>query len=261
MDKPYYVTVLIAALEGKKKINPRYSLRSFAHYLEIDSSSLSSVLKVKRALPIGRVLDIIAKLGLDDEKKKLFINSVETEHTRLHKISGSNLSKTTLQVDNDAQMRIMLGWEYLAIYALLATADEPKPIKWISERLDIEEEIVLECINDLLGEKLLEQIKDGYRKVGQWVHIRKSDEFEVAVEAQKESAKLFLDKCEKNELLNGENSYLTSITLSADPEKMEGAKKIIDEFKTKLSTYMRQSKTSEVYQMNIQMFPLTKISK
>ncbi|HAZ13222.1 MAG: hypothetical protein A2X86_00670 [Bdellovibrionales bacterium GWA2_49_15] len=50
MDAPQFRLYLKAQLAERQGRNPRYSLRSFARFLEIDSSALSKIMNGKRAL-------------------------------------------------------------------------------------------------------------------------------------------------------------------------------------------------------------------
>jgi hypothetical protein len=49
--------------------------------------------------------------------------------------------------------------------------------------------------------------------------------------------------------------------MAIDPRKMEEAKRRIEEFKNQMADLLTEGNCKEVYQLNIQFFPLTKASK
>ncbi|MBI2609108.1 MAG: DUF4423 domain-containing protein [Deltaproteobacteria bacterium] len=50
----------------------------------------------------------------------------------------------------------------------------------------------------------------------------------------------------------------TAVTMALDPEKLNDAKKMIREFRDKLSLYLSSGKKKEVYKLCVQLFPLTR---
>lgn len=55
---------------ARRKRNPRYSLRAFAKSLQLDSSTLSKLLRKKRPLTLNLARALLRGLELDEAKKK-----------------------------------------------------------------------------------------------------------------------------------------------------------------------------------------------
>jgi uncharacterized protein (TIGR02147 family) len=58
-----------------------------------------------------------------------------------------------------------------------------------------------------------------------------------------------------------ESRDITSITMAIDPRKIEGAKKLIRDFRRKISEYLEAGEATEVYNLNIQLVPVTKLEQ
>jgi len=64
---------LTRELEQRREANPRYSLRAFARFLTTDHSTLSQVIRGKRAIPTGQLRLWAKKLGLDPEEAAAWV--------------------------------------------------------------------------------------------------------------------------------------------------------------------------------------------
>lgn len=71
-----HITLLRAELHERQKRNPRYSLRAFAHFLEIHPSAVSRILSGKQELSASACEGILGKLALTPDREREFINSV-----------------------------------------------------------------------------------------------------------------------------------------------------------------------------------------
>jgi transcriptional regulator with XRE-family HTH domain len=54
--------------EARRAVNSRYSQRAFARFLGLDHATLAQVLKGRRKMPISRIRNCSARLGLDTEE-------------------------------------------------------------------------------------------------------------------------------------------------------------------------------------------------
>lgn len=77
METKFYVEKLAEHLSKKQKLNSRYSLRAFARDLSMDSSTLSQILRGKRALPLSATNRVAALLNLTQEEHTKIMQSLE----------------------------------------------------------------------------------------------------------------------------------------------------------------------------------------
>lgn len=77
--RPFHIELLASELFRRKKRNPRYSLRAFAHALGIDPGALSRILAGKKQISLAITRKIIRVLQLTPEEKEVFLISVAQE--------------------------------------------------------------------------------------------------------------------------------------------------------------------------------------
>ena len=73
---PYHIRLLQTEMKRRKTKNPRYSLRAFARFLDIDPSALSRVLAMKQDLSLEACKGILEKLELPPLQARLFVAAV-----------------------------------------------------------------------------------------------------------------------------------------------------------------------------------------
>ncbi len=80
--KPFHIRMIEQELSRRKLENPRYSLRAFARYLGIGSSSLSRIIKNTQEISPSSTRTIIKKLKFTDEDSILFLASIAENKRR-----------------------------------------------------------------------------------------------------------------------------------------------------------------------------------
>lgn len=82
LDTPFHIRRLQHEIEIRKAKNSRYSLRAFAKYLGLGSSTLSRILSNQQELSQSACKNIIRKLKFDHDDTVLFISSIAEEKKR-----------------------------------------------------------------------------------------------------------------------------------------------------------------------------------
>jgi hypothetical protein len=95
--KSYYRGLLLRELEARRSKNPRYSLRAFSRFLDIDSAALCRVLSGKQELSPRSGARLVGKLRLSQSEKRLFVRSIlqdrkHRDYLRLSKAMGEELA-------------------------------------------------------------------------------------------------------------------------------------------------------------------------
>ena len=70
-----FVQWLQKEFEARKARNPKYSLRAFAQFLEVDHASLSQMLRLQRAVPAGTIDAWSRNLGLDPSDAHMYASA------------------------------------------------------------------------------------------------------------------------------------------------------------------------------------------
>ena len=143
----YYIQKIQNDFLSKKRKNPSYSLRAYARFLEIDHSSLSSILRGKRKLPLMYLSTFFVKLRLSPIEKKIFEESVKNNPTSLKELSKKKVLDFEKVISDETHYRIIAEWEHYAILTLIQSETHESKISWFAKRLAIKNSIAKTVID------------------------------------------------------------------------------------------------------------------
>lgn len=242
------VDQLNRTFEERKAKNSSYSLRAFARSLEMDSSSVSAILRGKRAISPKIAQKLIDALGIVDpmEAQTLVMDTI-TEH----EVTDESLRYQELGMDT---AETIASWQYFAILALLELHDFSGNEPEISRRLNVPLTLVVESLNRL--EKLELIRKKGKR----WMLTGKNlaTSAPVANQALREGHRQHIQKAvqsldkDANDLRD-----ISGITMAICRSRLPQAKKLIQDFRRRMSAFLEEGNKNSVYRLNVQLFPLT----
>jgi transcriptional regulator with XRE-family HTH domain len=112
--RPFHIELLATELFRRKKRNPRYSLRAFAHALGIDPGALSRILAGKKQISLAITRKIIRVLQLTPEEKEVFLISVAQEK----KDKAAAILSHEFLNPKDGQSQSVSTWPLKAIPAM-----------------------------------------------------------------------------------------------------------------------------------------------
>lgn len=240
-------------LLARQRANTSYSLRAFARDLKIHPSTLSQVLNGKRKLPLKNLQKITQALELSPIEATLFCESLTKEKTKLDQISISAELFERRMID-ETHYNIISEWEYYAVLSLVETEDFQNSFEYIAMKLKISPSRAKQVVENLVEAGMLDTTGAAFKLTQN--SLRTTED--VASSALKKSHKETLDlgkiKLDEVELMLRDFS---SMTLAVDPNKISEAKTIIREFRQKMATLLRDGQKREVYQLAIQLYPLT----
>ncbi len=228
-----------------KKKNPSFSLRAFAKKLSTTHSALSEILKGKRTVSKKMALRLIEGLELNSKERQAL----------LELFPGSQFTADYVTLSED-EFDLTSEWYYFAILSLCETSDFKADPKWIARRLNIKLNESQVALRRLLRLKLLQKTSEGKYQRGSMAYIT-SDEVqnELLKKAHHQNLELAKNSLKNDSL---EIRDFTTVTMAIDPLKLPIAKKMIREFHDKLCLYLETPPKAEVYQLCMQLFPLTK---
>jgi uncharacterized protein (TIGR02147 family) len=250
---------LANAFSLRRNRNPRYSLRGFARDLSLTHGYLSSVLNGKKKLSLKRALDLATRIGLDEQAKEYFLQSVAQSH-----LSSPPATRThpTLFFDLELdRFQSVSAWYHIAILDLtLIQGFRPDPI-WISRKIGIPRSKVKDAISRLERLGLLQRHGSTLQKT----HVNLA----IPTKNADRAIRLFHEGMISKAMnaLQGQRPVdyqardITATTIPADPKRLPEAKRRIAKFRRSLLRFLSQGETTELYQLNVQLFSLTPISK
>jgi transcriptional regulator with XRE-family HTH domain len=229
-----YRRLLLDELALRKQKNAGYSLRAFARDLGISVASLSQVLSSKRKLSPKNLAKVAGTLGLSPAMRD--------------PVAYDELEEDTF--------RMMSDWYYYAILSLARLRTTRAEPRWIAKRLGIsppEARVAVERLERL-----------GFLRVahGRLVCtappiISTTNEVPSAVirRFHKQLLQLATLSIDRDPI---SRRQVSSMTMAVDPAKLEEAKRMVLEFRDRLTEFLECGTLKEVYTLTIQLFPMTR---
>lgn len=157
-----YRTYLKDELSNRCRHNSNYSLRAFARDLKLSSARMSEVLSGKKGLSRVAAADIGKLLKMNTAESEYFCDLVEVAHARssiareaaLKRIQEYKPTDSVKNLDEDS-FKIVSDWYHFAILNLMHLKDFKSNPEWISSRLGITHDTVLEALSRMLRLKMI----------------------------------------------------------------------------------------------------------
>jgi uncharacterized protein (TIGR02147 family) len=248
----------------KKKRNPSYSQRAVARDLCVSPMFVTKLFTGKSAIPTQRLKQICAVLDMDTTAQTVFYRSLivhSLPSPELRKIALSTSTAET-RLENYEQMPqkkfgVLSQWYHLAILNLL-TCDIDHSSATLARKLGITETEVENSLQ-LLKTLELASFNDGVWKKTDLHMISPTTRSKAEVRNfHRSMIKKAYDELSRigQEAFN--ERLITGFTIAVNPENLEEAKRLIFDTLSDLSHKLSQGSCTEVYQCNVQLFPLTK---
>lgn len=226
------------------KKNARYSLRAFAKNLDLDPSTLSQILSGKRKISKKSIHELCLKLSASPK-----------EFYRFGLLNQVPLQDNYLQVNVDT-FAVISEWYHYAIMELTYISGFKADNKWIAKKLSITVEEAKSAIERLkrLGLLLEENgslIKSSQRLTNDGA-INTSGAHKELQKQVITRALVAVDECPQEE------KDITSMTMAIDTRNLEKARLLIQKFRRDLCELLEDGDQEEVYNLGIQLYPITK---
>lgn len=230
----------------RQRKNPRFSLRSFARFLEIDNSRLSKILKGSRPLPSELIDHLGQRLGLS-------LKEIE----RFKKAGGSQASYS--QITQDQFDVISSPIHYAVLEAMKLQGFTPSA-EWVAAKLGERLSSVRSAISRLIRSSLL--IIDS---AGKWTDPSKGFSTHILGSAHNS----FAHRKHQEAVLDGALRALreipktervqTSMMMATSRSKLEEARKRIIQFQRELCAFLEEGpeEKDSIFQLSTSFFPLT----
>jgi uncharacterized protein (TIGR02147 family) len=239
--------------------NKQYSLRSFAAKTGISSGRLSEIFSGKRTLTYEVGKKVSTSLRFSKEKSERFLSAIEAE-----RIFGKDCDfkkrrvQSSMRLLKEDQFAFMSEWYHAAILSLLETDDFQSDPVWISRRLGLQAAEVVPAIDRLQRLGLITRQDDG--------SVRASSCFitteDVPSAALRESHRqTLMQVVDALDAVPVELREITTVSFCTTLEKLDMAKAAIRRFRDELANLLESGTKSEVYNLNIQLVPVTRLRR
>lgn len=240
--------LLITHLENAKRRNPQFGLRSLARMIDLSPGALSEIMSGKRRVSRNIAQKVLTKLMIDPQvTSEIFKPDQDSAGT-----NGPGREAIQLTLD---QYQVLSGWQHMAILNLIETKNFTNDSDFMARKLGISAKEVEEAVDRLFRLGMV-SLEEGNLKR---THIRYKTTDDVANVSIRKFHFNALHKAEEALMnLPVEERDFSAIILPADPKKLEQIREKIRLFQLDLMKDLEGLDKTEVFQISMQVFPLTK---
>lgn len=252
---PYFRKKLQDEFARRQRTNSLYSIAAFAKSLGLHSSELACILRGERNLPLKKSEKICDKLGLSPLERAQFITSLQLNRSALKSLALKGLDLNFKEIEeNELGHKIISEWEHAALLTLFNLKNYKSDLGWMAAKLNISEARTKTVLDNLLKAGFVKKEKNNF--ISQQMHLKTSQDVQSRAikQSHKESLQMALEKLDSVEMLRRDFS---SLTFAMNEERIQEAKQLIIEFRKQMNALMEDGRGSEVYQLSVQLFPLT----
>lgn len=264
MKVPFYKVYLQEELARRCERNPRYSVRAFARALSINDGALSQILSGKRVPAFKTAQRIIKSLSLAPDEEHEFIASLAEKHRSrgLQRMSpifrDVRLQPKPVELSHDL-FRVIADWYHYAIVELTWVEGFQSDPAWISQELGISVIEAKLAIERLLNIGLL-RLENGKLTAEDNQRANVTADRDRSAPALRKHVKQVLEKAIHSvENDPFEQRHMYAFTFPMDPDRIQEAKDLINEFALSLGRIMISGRRRKVYQLALGLFPLQKM--
>ena len=258
-------TLLKRNFERQKRMHG-LTLRELASRTHVSPGFLSKVFSGQKSLTGDLAESLCAKLHLDDLQRGQVFEQLKAGLIRekLGKWNSKNRIKNTDPLsefhlmDTDAEW--LLGkWYRLVLLDLVTCVDFQQDHLWIASRLSIPPSDAGRCLKDLEKFGFLTREDDGKLKKTH-ERLRFPMKFSKAITRDFHSSQIKRAMSHLHGKTNQkayEARLITSLGVASDPAHIARAKQILHEALYEAALVLAEGEPTEVYQINLQLFPQT----
>jgi len=221
---------------NRKLVNARYSLRAFAQYLSVDHSSLSKIMSGQRPAP-RQFIDVVEKkLGIISPKTTTTVRDEEVTYL------------------SSREFQVIANWEHFAMLDLVTLDDFQMDYAWIARKLGIKEVDARLVVDRLLRMGMLKEENGTLMKAQNFFSNHLGEQTNTA---KKEYQRQLLGKAlEAIDHCDPSDKDITSITIAADPKRMDVAREKIKLFRRELCAFLEGGVKTELLHLTVQLCPV-----
>ncbi len=265
-----YRAFLVEYLSMQKKRKPSFSLRNWCKQLGVKSpSTLNMILRGKRN-PGPELVDLlVAYFGFSKNQKEYFEALVKLEKAKKDSSRSTRVMETlrSLHPENNFNLidfdifSVISNWYFYAIKEMSSREDFREDPEWISNQLfkRIPPKTAKEALSILLRTGLFKRDGRGFLQAT-------NQQITTGADISHEGLKRFHEQMtelarESIRTVPIEYRDISSSTFNLDPQDLPAFKQELRKIRRELYLRFEKPKAKATYQLNFQLFPLTKLEK
>lgn len=241
---PYFSLKLQEQFLAKKARNKRYSLRSYAQFLEMNPGTLSAIIKGKRLVPLQEAAKVMNKLSLPPKGQEMFLLSLGVNKPP---------AESSYKLDPSRYAVLFDEWEYFVILAVFRLEDFKSTASWISTKTGITEARVKECLENLENLQVISRKGSTWERNHKNLYSPHDIPSRSLQQAHVNSLDLARQMISRVPVQDRDYSFLT---VALDEKRFKKLKKLTLKFRDDVFELDEQSKKGDLYRVNLQCFPI-----
>lgn len=241
----------------RRRRNPAYSLRAFARQLGIPAGRLSEFMSGKRNMTKEVALKVESSLQLDPTQRAIFWSIVEKKAGNDTKSQAAAREWLPLFMEAE-QFYLVADWEHFAILSLMETKGFKSDIAWIARRLRTDVTRITDALERLQRCNLIRKVGKKYQAIQTEVATTSDVSSEALRRSHRQTLEQAIDSLESAPL---ELRDISSMTMAIDVRRIPEAKRLIMNFRRQLMGFLESGERTEVFNLNIQLVPLTDVAE
>lgn len=243
------VAWLLTEYSRRRARGSGYSLRAFARFLQVPSGPLSEILNRKRSLSRRLAKQLSERLGHSEAERSRFLSAVPARSPR-HE--GPRYLPLDLEV-----FSLIADWYHFALLSLVETRGFEPSLRRMAKRLN------LSLAEARTGWARLKRIGLVKKRSGTWVS---TGPMATPTGVPSEAGRRFHQQGLEQALRALDEVPLCwrefgAMTMAIDVSRLPEARKAMAEFRKKMAALLEQGDRTEVFRLQLQLFPLTRIQE
>jgi uncharacterized protein (TIGR02147 family) len=252
--------ILKLYFDRKRVSQPAYSLRALARDLKVSPAYLSQVFNGKKPVPESRLADFIRLLDLDDIAVLQLKEAIHPEEKRTKELAqGDKDFFGRFKPLDKKKYGVLEHWYMIALLDLTTIEGFQSNPDWIARKLKITRLEVDLAIETLKANNLLKDSDGKLEKVDLKLRFPTKITQTVIRKFHKQMIKKAYEEIDTRLLDEEYNDRLVvGGTFALNPAHLPLLKEKVQEALYEISLKASEGPCESVYQLNIQLFPLTK---
>jgi len=246
MKNSTFSDYITARFETKKANNSKYSFRAFCRDLQMSPGRMVNFIKGREYPSQDTIEKICLNLKLNSDEIKNLTSIIEEEK---YLRRGNKFSKRI----SAEEFRKISDWKTWSIYTLFQSHDFQPSADHIAEKLSLSVDDVNLSLKKLEEVGLIKSGKTFYELAVRNITTSNDTPCEYLRRTHKEFISLAMKSID---VIPVQERDITGITMCIDKSKLPELKKLISEFRAKFNQLAETPEATDLYQLNIQFFPV-----
>ena len=259
-----HLKLIQSAIELKRKKNLNYSNNAIARDIGVSSSFFSVLINGRKKIPTKLIVKLFSLLEIDDFTQTEILRGILSE-----KYQGTIFQNLVKEIDSKnpsaflsvlrSDSHILQKWYILPVLEYLSCEPKRQEFDYIAQMLSISPLDVEEAFLILEGEDLIVKNEQGfYYKTEPYTRVPTTQSENAIRHFHSQMIHKSVEHLDNfTDLESFKNRLITGITVATNPGNIEGVKQFLEKALHDAGLSLSQGDCKEVYQLNIQLFPLT----